>query len=314
MIEIAGLTVQFGENFALDDFNFIAPEGKTTVIIGESGSGKSVMLSAILRILPKEARISGSVMLHGKELLTMREKDFNKIRGTDIAYVPQGSGHSLNPLLKTGFQIAEPIMMHKKLKKLPAIERAIELMRSLNIGDEERVADSYPHTLSGGMKQRSLIAMGIASDAPIILADEPTKGLDYKRVAIVEELFTRMKGHTILCVSHDLRFATKVADRIVVIYSAQQVEEADAADFFSEPLHQYSKALLKALPENGMNITEGYASENEKNSDAGCRFFNRCPVRMEQCINPPPIAYIGSGKVRCHRYADESGKHHARVH
>jgi peptide/nickel transport system ATP-binding protein len=309
MIEIAGLTVRFRESLALDDFSYIAPEGKTTVIIGESGSGKSVMLSAILRILPKEANVSGSVKLKGIELLTMRERDFSDIRGTDIAYVPQGSGHSLNPLLKTGFQIAEPIMKHHKLKKLPAIERAIDLMRSLNIGDEEHVANSYPHTLSGGMKQRSLIAMGVASEAPIILADEPTKGLDYKRVAIVEELFARMKGHTILCVSHDLRFAAKVADRIVVIYSAEQVEEADAAEFFSGPLHPYSKALLKALPENGMIITEGYASENEKSGDAGCRFFTRCPVRMEQCLNPPPIVYIGSGKVRCHKYADESGKH-----
>jgi len=123
-----------------------------------------------------------------------------------------------------------------------------------------------------------------------------------------------MKGHTILCVSHDLRFAAKVADRIVVIYSAQQVEEANAADFFSKPLHPYSKALLKALPENGMNITLGYASESEKNGDAGCRFSSRCPMRMEQCITSPPVTHIGSGKVRCHRYADESRKHHAQVH
>jgi peptide/nickel transport system ATP-binding protein len=173
---------------------------------------------------------------------------------------------------------------------------------------------SHPYDLSGGEQQRAALAKILLLRPRILLLDEPTKGLDYKRVAIVEELFTRMKGHTILCVSHDLRFAAKVADRIVVIYSAEQVEEADAADFFSEPLHPYSKALIKALPENGMNITEGYASESEKSGTGGCRFSSRCPMRMEKCMLPPPIVHIGSGKVRCHGYAATDGKYHTHVH
>ena len=303
MIEIRGLTVRFGDSAAVEGFDYAAPEGKTTVIIGESGSGKSVMLSAILRILPREARVSGRVLLDCAELFTLSEREFRKLCGSALAYIPQGSGNSLNPLLRTGFQIAEPIMQHKKLKKTPAIAQAAELMRRLNIGNEEAVAASYPHTLSGGMKQRALIAMGIASEAPVILADEPTKGLDRERISIIEELFAQLKNHTILCVSHDLRFAAKIADRVCVMYSAQAVEEADARDFFAEPLHPYSKMLIAALPENGMNVSDGYAPARA-DFDGGCRFAARCPQRTERCATPPPLVAVGSRKVRCHLYAD----------
>ena len=302
MIDITGLNVRFGESYAVEGFDLSVPDGRTTMIIGQSGSGKSVMLSAILRILPREARVSGSVILGGRELLGMKEREFRKIRGVELSYIPQGSGNSLNPLLKTGFQIAEPIMEHHKIKKQPALERAIALMRRLNIGDEERVAGSFPHTLSGGMKQRALIAMGVAAEAPVILADEPTKGLDRARIAIVEELFAQLRGSTILCVSHDLRFAAKTADRICVMYEAQKVEEADAAEFFARPLHPYSKMLLDALPENGMRVSAGFTRAAEKNE--GCRFYASCPSRTDRCTEAVPVTATGTRKVRCVLYAD----------
>jgi len=302
VIEIKGLHVRFGQAYAVEDLELLVQDGKTTVIIGESGSGKSVMLSAILQILPKEAKASGSVKLGGVELMNMSKKEFRKIRGARLSYVPQGSGNSLNPLLKTGFQIAEPMMEHHEMKKKPALQKAIELMRRLNIGEEEKVANAYPHTLSGGMKQRALIAMGVASDAPDILADEPTKGLDRERVLIIEELFEQLKNNTILCVSHDLRFTEKIADRVCVMYAAQKVEEADAKDFFEKPLHPYAQMMLEALPENGMKANVGFAPSHEDYH--GCRFYDRCPKKTEKCTTVPPVVELGTRKVRCHIYAD----------
>ena len=302
MITITGLHVRFGGTYAVEDFDLVVPDGQTTVIIGESGSGKSVMLSAILQILPREARVTGSVRLGDTELMGLPARQFRRIRGARLAYIPQGSGNSLNPLLTTGFQIAEPLMEHHKTPKKQALRDAIALMRRLNMGDEERVAQAYPHTLSGGMKQRALIAMGVASDAPDILADEPTKGLDRERIAMIEELFAQLANSTILCVSHDLRFTQTVADRVCVMYDAQKVEEADAAEFFARPLHPYAQMMLAALPENGMH-GGGFATAYESDYH-GCRFRERCPHRTQKCTAPPPMVAVGTRKVRCHLYAD----------
>lgn len=308
MIQIRNLTVEFNiGNPVLDQMNLDVVDDRCTMVIGESGSGKSIMLSAILRILPENARVSGSICLDdGIEILNLSSKEMRYIRGKRLAYIPQGSGNSMNPLLKVGFQVAEPMMEFQSMKKLEALKQAIAWMERLKLKDAGRVAESYPHMLSGGMRQRALIAMGMSSGAKVILADEPTKGLDYERIRGVIETFKQMKERTILCVSHDLRFARETADFICVMHQAKQVEYCTKDEFFENPLHPYSKMLLAALPENGLHCAthDFHQRMMEHHRHGGCPFYGWCPKHMERCTTPPPMVTLGERKVRCHLYAD----------
>ena len=305
MIAIRGLTVSFpGGPPVVDGLSLTVPSCQTTVVVGESGSGKSVMLSSILHILPPAAAVSGSIRLDGRELLDLPERELRRLRGPVLAYIPQGSGNGLDPLFTAGYQVAEPMMTFQKLPRRAALDRAVDWMRQLKLGSEERVARSYPHTLSGGMKQRVLIAMGVAAGAEVLLADEPTKGLDQSRIRSVIDLFEKLGDKTILCVSHDLRFTRAVADQVCVMYAAQQIEWCRKDDFFRQPLHPYSQMLMEALPENGMKAPGGFAPSQGNKCGAGCRFYDRCPHRRDVCRTPPPVADINGRKVRCHLYAD----------
>ncbi|MDO5422327.1 MAG: ABC transporter ATP-binding protein [Eubacteriales bacterium] len=306
MIEIENLTIAFTKGKPVVDYlNLSVPDGKRTIVIGESGSGKSMMLSAILQVLPPDAAVSGSIRLDGLELLNLTEKEMKKIRGARLAYIPQGSANSLNPVLTVGFQVAEPIMEVRKKKREEAIRMAVDWMRRLQLGNEERLASAYPHMLSGGMRQRVLIAMGAAAGAEVLLADEPTKGLDKERIERVQDMLLRLEGKTLLCISHDLRFSREIADYISVMYAAEQVEYCTKEEFFRNPLHPYSQMLLAALPENGMKVTAGFAPPHGKDQVGGCRFAARCPGCTEQCRRTaPPMITVGKRKVRCHRYAD----------
>ena len=305
MIEIRNLTVSFGGHLpVVDSLNLDIEAGKTTVIVGESGSGKSVTIAAILRLLPHEADVSGSIKLDGNELLGLDETEMNRLRGRVLGYVPQGGGNSMHPLLSVGEQVAEPIAVHEKLPKKRAFQSAIEWLGKMGLTPAEKVARAYPHTLSGGMKQRALIAMGAAGGAQTLLADEPTKGLDYKRIAQVEELFGGLHGRTILCVTHDLRFAKNIADNVCVMYGGEAVELADAESFFAEPLHPYSKMLISALPENGMSCPNGFTPPLEARS--GCLFYERCPSREDACRQGTQTVNVGNHRVRCRLYADKN--------
>lgn len=298
MIKIEKLTIMFGEQIpVVDQLSLNIEEGKKTIIIGESGSGKSVTISAILGILPQEANVKGSIKLDGKELLSLSEREMNKVRGKEIGYVPQGGGNSMNPLMTIGAQIAEPIEIHRKLTKANAMEKALEWMERVGLHPANKLAKAYPHTLSGGMRQRALMAMGAAGGARVLLADEPTKGLDDKCVSQLEELFMRMNSTTILCVTHDLRFAKKIADNICVMYGGKIVETADSYSFFSNPRHPYSQMLLAALPENGLSCPEGYTPQFEKRT--GCPFYSRCPKQHSSCMNDINLVRFGKHEVRC---------------
>ena len=305
MIEINKLSVVFrGGLTAIDCLDLTVPEKENTVIIGESGSGKSVLLAAILRILPASAQVSGELLLDGTDLLSLGEKEMNELRGTRLAYIPQGGGSSMNPLLTVGYQIAEPLMEKRAASRRTAMSAAVDWMKRLNLGSEEKLAAAYPHTLSGGMRQRALIAMGAITGAPILLADEPTKGLDGERIETVTDLLRRLTDRTILCVSHDLRFARLVADKICVMYAAQAVEQCDSGAFFSEPLHPYSRMILEAMPENGLKADMGFAPPHSEAGRMGCRFYDRCPRRGAKCAQAPPMAEREGRKVRCWLYAD----------
>ena len=206
----------------------------------------------------------------------------------------------MNPLMTVGEQVSEPLVEHSGLKKDEALQKAKAWMERLGLTPADKLARAYPHTLSGGMRQRALMAMGAAGGARILLADEPTKGLDEKRIAEVEKLLLSMDDRTLLCVSHDIRFASRIADTVCVMYGGKTVEVAPAKAFFKKPKHPYSKMLLEALPENGLNCPGGYAPSIDKRF--ACAFANRCPQASGKCFETPEMVRVEQHNVRCHLY------------
>lgn len=305
MISICDLSVWFhstGSIYALKDVSLDVQDRTSTVMIGETGSGKSVLIQTILQLLPPTAHCSGQVLLDGVDLLSMSQKQMRWVRGSKIGYVPQGNGNAMNPLLRVGFQVAEPMMEHHHMKKRDAISKAIPLLKKFHLGAEETLIHVYPHVLSGGMRQRTMIAMGIAANVPVLFADEPTKGLDEMRISEVIDAFRQLKEHTLLCVTHDLSFAKAIADRIVVMYTGMQMEEADADTFFVEPLHPYSKALLASQAESGFRCEIGFAPPKERIPLGGCVFMSLCPHAHDRCKKTPPMFDTKGRKVRCWLY------------
>ena len=308
MLEIKDVNVHFssaGAVGAVEDFSLTLEPRSKTVLIGESGSGKSVLLLSLLRLLPATAQITGSVLLDGVDLFRLRESELEKIRGDRISYIPQGGGNGLNPLLKIGLQVGEPLMEHRGYPKKKAVEASIQLLRRFRLGREEAWIKAYPHMLSGGMRQRAMIAMGVAAGSRVILADEPTKGLDSDRIQRVVECFRELREETLLCVTHDIHFAQAVGQQFVVMYAAQQLEIALNQEFFANPLHPYSQAILRAMPENGLECSVGFAPPHDVYASRGCRFSDRCPYKTPRCEEEvPPMLDRNGHKVRCWKYAD----------
>ncbi len=312
MLELEHISVCFTSGHsvqAVEDISLKIPDGSKIAIVGETGSGKSVLLLAILRLLPENAVVSGSARIDGEEIFEMSPKRLNTIRGGVISYVPQGGGGSLNPLYSIGFQVGEPLMEHRGYKRKQAFAASIPLLKRFQIGNEERRARDYPHTFSGGMRQRAMIAMGISAHARILFLDEPTKGLDGKRIHRVEEALKLLREETILCVTHDLHFAVRTSRFLCVMYEGQQVEYGTTQEIWDNPLHPYTQAMLDALPENGMKYQNGLTTEPPKKTAVqGCRYRYRCPYREIRCDRMPPLFKVGERKVRCFRYAVENGE------
>lgn len=306
MLQIRDVTIRFGDSPAAVQNTTLSLEQKDKlVIIGETGSGKSVLLLAMLRLLAGSAQVTGEILYEGKNLLDCKKKEISAIRGAKIAYIPQGSGNGLNPLFTVGRQMCEAMGKADKLTRQERQDRAVTLLESLGLPDARALCRAYPFMLSGGMRQRVLIAMAIANNADVILADEPTKGLDNRRIAMVVEAFRNLEDRTLLCVTHDLRFAKTIASKIAVMYASQLIESSDSGSFFADPLHPYSKAMLRALPENGLHAEMGFAPPRaEDDAQKGCRFCRRCPERSDQCSQVPPLLEYQGRKVRCWLYAD----------
>lgn len=307
MLEIKNVSVKFSADNdvqAVEDVSLSLPDGGRIALVGETGSGKSVLLLAVLRLLPETAQTKGDVLWNGKSIWQMKRKELNRIRGGVISYVPQGGG-SMNPLMKVGYQVGEPLIEHRGFSRKLAVEKSIELMRRFHLGSEEALARAYPHTFSGGMRQRAMVAMGISAGAKVLLADEPSKGLDEKRVSLVAETFQQLTDESLLCVTHDLLFAGRISDHICVLYAAQQVEFASTRQIMEEPLHPYTRDMIDAIPENGMKVgSAGFAPPHTGYEDYGCRYRHRCRHCTEQCKKMPPLFDIGDRKVRCWLYAD----------
>jgi len=286
---------------AIDRLDLRVVTGERIVVIGQSGSGKSVLLLALMRLLPSNAVISGHIQWKDMDLASIPEKSFRKVRGREIAYVPQGTGSALNPLLTVGYQVAEQAKAHQKLSKGEAKERAVEMLRRAGIPEPERRSRDYPHRYSGGMVQRALVAMGLISGAPLILLDEPTKGLDPENRNALLHILSEMDGKTLIAVTHDLEFAERFAHEVVVMLDSRVVEVSPSQAFFNKPLHPYSEALLKAQPRHGLQVVT--LSEGGPYQGSGCAFAGRCGSRSSECDAVPPLVARGDRRVRCWRYA-----------
>lgn len=312
MLQIDHVSVKFSAGSdvqAVEDVSLCLPDGGKIALVGETGSGKSVLLLAILRLLPETAQTTGQVLLDGKDIWQMSRRELNHLRGSVISYVPQGGGGSMNPLMEVGFQVGEPLMEHRGFSKKAAVAKSVELLRFFHLEPAEKLSRAYPHTFSGGMRQRALVAMGISAGAHILLADEPSKGLDEKRVALVVDAFRQLTKESLLCVTHDLTFAGKISDHICVLYAAQQVELGSTEEILHDPLHPYTRDMIDAIPENGMKVSAaGFAPPHTGFQNYGCRYRHRCRHCGEQCSQMPPFFDVGQRKVRCWLYANADGK------
>lgn len=307
LLEIKNLNLYFGENQALYDVNLNLEGGKMHALVGESGCGKTMTAMSIIRLLPKTALIkSGQIFFKGENLLEYSEKQMRELRGNRIALIPQDPMTSLNPLYTVGNQLIEAIMIHRKVTKQHALRKAREVMDLVKIPDIENRLNSYPHEFSGGMKQRIIIAMALATNAELFIADEPTTALDVTIQKQIMDLLTEIKEEfksTILLISHDLALVSNYADNVSVMYSGHIVEEASSKEFFRNPIHPYSVALLNSLPSTNPNLKlktiEG-APPSIQEKISGCKFHPRCEFcNNEICSKQNPVLKdIGNGHLQ----------------
>jgi peptide/nickel transport system ATP-binding protein len=294
---------------AVDGVSFDVYPGETLAIVGESGCGKSVTAMSILRLLPMPpARIAeGRVEFEGRDLLGLPEPEMRKIRGNAIAMIFQEPMTSLNPVLTIGRQIAEALVLHRDLSYADATARAIVLLRKVHIPEAERRVTQYPHQLSGGMRQRVMIAMALACGPRLLIADEPTTALDVTIQAQILELMRELReetGSSMILITHDLGVVAEMADRVVVMYAGRKVEQAPVEDLFARPRHPYTRGLLGSMPHLGDSVDETGKRLVEiqgvvpslKEAMPGCLFAPRCPNASERCRTEiPPLEQHAPG-------------------
>ena len=289
---------------AVDGVDINIEQSETLAVIGESGSGKSVLGLALLGLLPANCTVNGVIRYHGDDLLTLSENELEMIRGRKIAWVPQNPAGAMNPSMTVGNQIGEPISLHMEIDKNKVRKKVLELLQFIKITPPEERIDSYPYSFSGGMLQRSLVAMGISGHPEVLIADEPTKGIDImnKQAIIYLLRVLREEGITLIIITHDLPFAKNLADRIAVMYSGRIVEIRERQEFFDGPLHPHSRGLLRSLPENGLHPIPSGKGDSKEN-DGGCKFRFRCASAIEKCRVEPPLIHLQEGSaVRCWLY------------
>ena len=317
LLEVTDLKTQFptrsGLVRAVDGVNFEIGEGELLGLVGESGCGKSITALSIMRLIyPPGKIVAGSIKFKGEELTAATGERLREIRGNDIAMIFQDPMTSLNPVYTVGEQIAEALRLHRKLDKKAAWNAAIEAMREVSIPSPERRVNDYPHQLSGGMRQRVMIAMALACNPELLIADEPTTALDVTIQAQILELLDELRRSrklAILLITHDLGVVAEVADRVCVMYTGKVVEESGVDELFANPKHPYTRGLLRSVPK----LTEAGIAKAERlrtiegtvpsptNLPTGCHFAPRCEHRMDICIKGEiPLTELPDGvKVRC---------------
>ena len=305
----------------VDDVSFMIRKGETVALVGESGSGKSITSLSIMRLLPIPPGeiTAGTIKLNGKNLLDYKNKEMSNIRGNEISMIFQEPMTSLDPVFTIGNQMMEGIRRHQRISKKEAREKSLQLLKEVGIANAEKVIAEYPHQLSGGMRQRVMIAIAMSNKPQLLIADEPTTALDVTVQAQILKLMMKMKEEhhsAILFITHDMSVVAETADRVLVMYAGQIVEEAPVRELFMNPKHPYTTALLKTMPNLETDVERlpsiqgtvppAYALPE------GCRFASRCPLVMEQChdVQPEVIHLQDEHKVRCHLFSEKGALNH----
>lgn len=315
LLEVRDLRVSFftprGEVRAVDGVSFTIDEGETFGLVGESGCGKSVTALSLLRLLDGNGRIvGGDIVFAGRRLLALSEEEMRSLRGDQIAMVFQEPMTSLNPVFTVGYQIGEVLEVHRGMSRKQARAEAIELLRLVEIPEPERRVDAYPHQLSGGMRQRVMIAMALACRPRLLIADEPTTALDVTIQAQILDLLAHLQqqfGMAVLFVTHDLGIVAERARRVAVMYAGRIVEEAETATLFRNPLHPYTRGLLRSIPRLGMRVRRLAAIPGSVPDPlalpSGCRFRDRCTYAVARCgeIDPQLEPFGDARTVACIR-------------
>lgn len=317
LLEVKDLKTTFltenGPVTAVDGVTFSIKAGETLGIVGESGCGKSVTSESIMRLLnEKTTQYEGEIRYKGKNLLELSEAEMRNIRGNEISMIFQDAMTSLNPVYTIGNQIAESIMAHRKLSKKEAYAEAVEMLRMTGIPSPEKRVHEYPHEISGGMRQRAMIAMALACRPNLLIADEPTTALDVTIQAQILDLINDLKQELnmgVIMITHDLGVVAEVCTQVVVMYLGQVIEAADVESLFENPLHPYTQGLLKCIPQlDGDRSQKLYTIKGIVPSlqqiPQGCRFASRCPYADVQCLQESPALQEVNPrqKVRCWHY------------
>ena len=313
LLEVEGLTTVFdsdyGRTVSVDHVNFHVDKGEVVCIVGESGCGKSVTSLSIMGLLGRGGTVTeGSVVFEDKNLLTMTEKELDKIRGDRLTMIFQDPLTSLDPVFTVGNQLMESIRKHMRLSKEEARKRAEQILGKVGMPDPHGVMKKYPHTLSGGMRQRVMIAMALCCNPGLLIADEPTTALDVTIQAQIMALLRNLQkesGMSMILITHDIGLVASMADRVIVMYAGQMIEEAPVKELFAAPAHPYTKALLQTVPgiydekDRELVAIPGMVPENY-DSIPGCRFADRCAFRTKGCDQLQGYRQIGEGHfVRC---------------
>ena len=309
LLAVEDLTIAFPGQLAVRTASFAIDRGETLALVGESGCGKSVTALSVMRLLPPNARVAaGRILFDGDDLLAMTPAAMREIRGKQISLIQQEPMTSLNPVLSIGSQVAEVIRRHESISRAAARRRVVELLDLVSIPDAHRRIDDYPHNLSGGMRQRVMIAMAVACGPKLLIADEPTTALDVTTQAQVLDLLDDLRrklSMAVLLITHDLGVVAQWADRIAVMYAGRIVEKASIGPFFAKPMHPYSRGLLGARVEGDTDehystsrLSEIPGSVGSAAGEAGCSFAPRCPLAEAACrLSPPDLLALEGGRA-----------------
>ena len=321
LLEVSNLVTRFhtddGIVTAVNNLSFNVDSGERVCIVGESGCGKSVTSLSIMRLLKTPpAEISGRILFEGRDLLALSREEMGRIRGNEIAMIFQEPMTALNPVFTCGFQIAEVLRLHQGLDKARAKARAVELMRMVGIPLPEKRVNNFPHQLSGGMRQRVMIAMALACQPKLLIADEPTTALDVTIQAQIMELIRELKDRlnmALILITHDMGVVAEMAERVIVMYAGDAVEEADVRTLFRNPMHPYTRGLLSSIPRmdekrDELTVIEGTVP-GLFDMPKGCRFGPRCAQCTQRCVDeaPPLVEISPNHKVRCHLVDGKEG-------
>ncbi len=319
LLRVEGLRTHFrtrdGIVRAVDGVSFTVRQGQTVGLVGESGCGKSVTALNIMRLIDYPGEIAGgTIVFEGRDLTSLEAEEMRLLRGSEIAMIFQEPMTSLNPVYTVGAQIAETVQLHLKVSRDKAQKRAVEMLELVRIPSPERRVHDYPHQLSGGMRQRVMIAMALSCNPRLLIADEPTTALDVTIQAQILELMRDLQSEfkmSILLITHDLGVVAQMAEKVAVMYAGQIVEQAGVDLLFRSPQMPYTEGLLKSIPKLGMTQAQKLAViqgvvPSPLGWPIGCRFAPRCDYRFEKCDTPPPLFEVGQQQVAC--WLCESGR------